>query len=89
MNTKHHTPFTFLSVYIKQAGIDMIEAVAEMSALLQCREHGSVQYRLKDIEKAVATAQRSIAAYKRLVAAGRELATREEFEADPVAEASR
>jgi hypothetical protein len=79
-NTKKRELMIFLSVDLKQAGSDMIELVGEINGMFRLDHHIS-SWKLKDLEEAVAKAQRSLEHYKRAVAADKETLTRAEYEA--------
>jgi hypothetical protein len=73
------TPDNFLRVEIEFAARNMIEASGAMRAFLTVRPT-MVESAFEEIAKASEKASRAVENYKRAVAAGRKLMSREEFE---------
>lgn len=87
MTDPDYDPKVYLAVDIKQAAVDMIEAIGVMYGCA-FYDNSGVNVAFANIEDAVNKAVRATANYKRAIASGRERVTRAEYEASPCAEAA-
>jgi len=81
MSERQHTPFIFLSSRIATAGAEMIETIGELKTHNALNSSAYItEYPMRRLREAIGEAAAALASYDRVIAAGREQLTSEEFD---------